>query len=140
VEPAPPPVKSPGDAVADVPELERIKPLNPLIVADIADAMWRQAAAAPGYAGIPYDAANPITAADATAIKTQILVRGRPSVISFLHKLRRQVRPPVRRLCCPLARRLSQNKTRRRHQRLAPIHQRSRCKIWGQTLASVHPR
>jgi len=64
-EPAAAPVKSPDQAISDVPAVERVKPLNPLIVADIADAMWREAAAAPGYAGIPYDASDPITATDA---------------------------------------------------------------------------
>ena len=63
-EPSPAPVKTAGDAVADVPAAEKLKPLNPVIVADMANEMWREAAAAPGYAGIPYDATKPITVAD----------------------------------------------------------------------------
>ncbi|WP_171941301.1 hypothetical protein [Herbaspirillum rubrisubalbicans] len=64
-EPPKAPVKSIPDAATAIPQVEMAKPLNPLVVADIANAYWRQAAAAPGYAGLPYDASNPITAADA---------------------------------------------------------------------------
>jgi hypothetical protein len=37
-------------------------------VAQIADKAYQYAASQPGYAGVPYDASNPITAADAQAV------------------------------------------------------------------------
>lgn len=45
----------------------KARPLNPQIIAAIADSAWKQAASQPGYAGLPYDAANPITTVDAQA-------------------------------------------------------------------------
>jgi len=43
------------------------KPLNPLILATIADNAWKKAASQPGYTGLPYDAADPITVSEAQA-------------------------------------------------------------------------
>ncbi|MEN3110394.1 hypothetical protein ACFONG_10270 [Uliginosibacterium paludis] len=52
-------------AVAALPESELAKPLNPQIVADLANQLWQQAATQPGYRGLPYQQANPITASEA---------------------------------------------------------------------------
>ena len=52
-------------AVTALPATELAKPLNPQLVAATANALWQQAAAQPGYAGLPYPAANPISTAEA---------------------------------------------------------------------------
>jgi len=46
------------------------KPLNPAVLAAVADKHWRDAAAKPNYGGIPYDATNPITATDVDTYRT----------------------------------------------------------------------
>jgi hypothetical protein len=38
--------------------------VNPQLLAQIADKAWQQAAAQPGYTGLPYSVANPVTVAD----------------------------------------------------------------------------
>ncbi len=45
------------------------KSVNPDVIAQISDSAWKNAASQPGYDGYPYDAANPITAADASAFQ-----------------------------------------------------------------------
>ena len=67
--PATPVTKSPTDAVAALSETDKATPLNPEVIAKIADAIWRKAASQPGYVGVPYDATNPITTSDAAAIQ-----------------------------------------------------------------------
>jgi hypothetical protein len=57
-------------AVSALPQSELSKPLNPQLVAATANALWQQAAAQLGYAGIPYPSANPISTAEATAWRT----------------------------------------------------------------------
>jgi hypothetical protein len=52
-------------AVTALPATELAKPLNPQLVAATANALWQQAAAQPGYAGLPYPASNPISTAEA---------------------------------------------------------------------------
>ncbi|GAB2895628.1 hypothetical protein GCM10027046_26110 [Uliginosibacterium flavum] len=52
-------------AVAALPDSELAKPLNPQVVADLSNHLWQQAAAQPGYQGLPYQQANPVTAAEA---------------------------------------------------------------------------
>jgi hypothetical protein len=54
-------------AVNQLSAADLAKPVNPDVVGQIADSAWKKAAAQPGYQGYPYDAANPITTADATA-------------------------------------------------------------------------
>lgn len=51
-------------AIAKIPQSDRQKALNPEVMAGMANAMWRQASQQPGYAGIPYSPADPITAQD----------------------------------------------------------------------------
>ena len=59
-----------SEALASLTPEQLAKPLNPEVVAQIADSAWKKAAAQPGYQGYPYDAANPITPADVTAYRT----------------------------------------------------------------------
>lgn len=56
---------SPTDAISNIPDAELSKPLNPVLLAEAANRLWQQAAAQPGYAGLPYDLYNPVTASDA---------------------------------------------------------------------------
>lgn len=61
---APAAPKNPVDAVADIPETEMTKPVNPKILADAINDAWSRAAAAPGFQGLPYSVADPVTEAD----------------------------------------------------------------------------
>ncbi|TAK93484.1 MAG: hypothetical protein EPO09_12475, partial [Aquabacterium sp.] len=54
-------------AINNIPASELLKPLNPALVATLADKAWRDAAAQPGYSGLPYVASDPITAAEVDA-------------------------------------------------------------------------
>lgn len=54
-------------AIADLPSSDKEKPLNPAIVAAIANQLWKQAASQPGYAGLPYSYANAVTTSDVSA-------------------------------------------------------------------------
>jgi hypothetical protein len=54
-------------AINNLPSSELVKPLNPAIIATIADKAWRDAAAQPGYNGIPYSATDPITTSEVDA-------------------------------------------------------------------------
>lgn len=56
-----------ADAVAKVPDGDMVKPVNPKIIADSANAAWKAASLQPGYQGVPFDASNPITQADVQA-------------------------------------------------------------------------
>ncbi len=66
-EPAAAPVKTISDAAADLTQAQKATALDPQIIAQIANEFWQSAASAPGYNGLPYDATQPITAADAAA-------------------------------------------------------------------------
>lgn len=52
---------SPQDAIYALPEAVLEQPLNPAIVAALANQAWQQAASEPGYDGLPYPQSNPIT-------------------------------------------------------------------------------
>lgn len=54
-----------GTAISHIPSSDLNKQLNPVLVAAVADQAWRSAAAQPGYDGLPYQASDPITQADA---------------------------------------------------------------------------
>ena len=54
-------------AINNLPASELTKPLNPQVVASLADRLWQDAAAQPGYAGLPYVASDPIAASDVDA-------------------------------------------------------------------------
>lgn len=58
---------SPTDAIANIPDAELSKPLNPVILAAAANALLQSVASQPNYAGLPADLTNPITAADVSA-------------------------------------------------------------------------
>ncbi len=66
--PTPKPV---SDAVASISAADKGRAANPILIAALANAAWQKAAASPGYAGLPYDPANPITAGDATVWQAQ---------------------------------------------------------------------
>lgn len=55
------------NAVTELAPEELAKPANPKLVSTIADQLWRRAASLPGYDGLPYVAADPITEAEAEA-------------------------------------------------------------------------
>lgn len=59
--------KTAQQAIQSLTASQLAQPVNPQLLAQIADAGWRTASAQPGYQGIPYDASNPVTQADATA-------------------------------------------------------------------------
>lgn len=69
--PAAQPVSYPNidKAVQSLTPEQLAKPVNPQVVAAIADSAWQQAAQQPDYEGLPYDSANPITSADAAALQ-----------------------------------------------------------------------
>lgn len=56
-------------AINALPASELAKPLNPAVVAALADKAWRDAAARPGYSGLPYIATDPITATDLQTVR-----------------------------------------------------------------------
>jgi hypothetical protein len=58
-------------AIADLPASDLAKPVNPVLVAAVANQLWKQAASQPGYAGLPYSYSNPITEADVTSWQQQ---------------------------------------------------------------------
>lgn len=51
-------------AISAIPAQDLDKPLNPAIVAALANQAWQQAASQPGYDGLPYPVSNPITATE----------------------------------------------------------------------------
>lgn len=55
-----------GTAVTDIPDTELGMAVNPQLVAAIANRLWQQASMQPGYDGIPYPQANPISTQEAT--------------------------------------------------------------------------
>lgn len=57
--------KSPTDAVSTLTTQDLAKPINPSVLAGVADLAWKKASEQSGYAGVPYDPANPISTADA---------------------------------------------------------------------------
>lgn len=64
----PPVTATPSAAVSAISDSDKAKPVNPEIVAKIADNAWKYAASQPGYSGVPYDNADPITVTDAQAV------------------------------------------------------------------------
>lgn len=46
-------------------------PIDPAVVAKLANELWKRAASKPGYDGVPYDNANPLTPADVTNWKAE---------------------------------------------------------------------
>ncbi|NHZ96532.1 hypothetical protein [Massilia sp. CCM 8734] len=57
--------QTPQQAIDALTDTEKARPLNPQLLAAAANLAWQKASAAPGYDGIPYSPADPITSADA---------------------------------------------------------------------------
>ena len=57
---------TPQRAIEALPAEELNKPLNPAIVAALANQAWQHAASQPNYDGLPYPQSNPITQAEVT--------------------------------------------------------------------------
>ncbi|GAB3370363.1 hypothetical protein [Massilia agri] len=68
--PGPIETKTAADAVAALTDEQKAAPLNPEVLAAIADQAWKTASEQPGYTGVPYSSSNPITAADAAAYQS----------------------------------------------------------------------
>jgi hypothetical protein len=62
---------TPQQAVNHIPASESQKKLNPAILAAIANREWAQASAQPGYDGLPYNAADPVTSQDVASWTSQ---------------------------------------------------------------------
>ncbi|RZI43726.1 hypothetical protein EGT07_08130 [Herbaspirillum sp. HC18] len=56
-----------ASAIASIPQSDTGKPLNPQILAGAVNQAWQNAAAKPGYQGIPYDPTVPVTVSDVAA-------------------------------------------------------------------------
>lgn len=56
---------TPQEAIEALPEEVLAQPLNPALLAGLANRAWQQAASEPGYDGLPYPQSNPLTAEDA---------------------------------------------------------------------------
>lgn len=54
-------------AAGSIPADVLSSPVNPQIIADAANKYWQEAASQPGYQGLPYSYADPVTAADVQA-------------------------------------------------------------------------
>jgi hypothetical protein len=61
----------PNTAVSKIPSDDLAKPVNPMLIAGMINKAMQNAAAQPGYSGVPYDAANPVTESDVIAWKNQ---------------------------------------------------------------------
>jgi len=55
------------DVPSSTPEPVLSSPLNPAIIAAIANAAWQKAASVPGYQGVPFAESSPVTVADVEA-------------------------------------------------------------------------
>lgn len=64
-----PVTKPAAEALQALSEAEKAKPLPAKVIADLADAAFRQAASQPGYDGVPYALSDPITEADVAAFR-----------------------------------------------------------------------
>lgn len=64
------PVTAPAaQALQALSEAEKVLPLPPKVIADLANAAFRTAASQPGYSGVPYSMSDPITEADVLAFR-----------------------------------------------------------------------
>lgn len=62
--PTAPTTTSVAAALATLSDSDKAKPLPDQVIADLADAAWRQAANQPGYNGVPYSLTDPVTQVD----------------------------------------------------------------------------
>jgi hypothetical protein len=56
-------------AITAIPASDLAKPVNPDVLANVANSAWLNAAAKPGYSGLPYNTADPITPAEVSTWK-----------------------------------------------------------------------
>ena len=56
-----------ADAITLIPQPELAQPVDPATMAMLINEIWREAAQQPGYAGLPYDATQPVQATDVEA-------------------------------------------------------------------------
>jgi len=61
--------KSVADALAGLTDAQKSAALPDKVIADIADAAWKQAASKPGYSGVPYSLTDPVTSADVASAR-----------------------------------------------------------------------
>jgi hypothetical protein len=62
--------KTATDAINALTDQQKAAPVNPVILATIADQAWKEAASQSGYQGLPYDASNPISPSDASSYQS----------------------------------------------------------------------
>lgn len=74
---------SPQRAIEVIPEEDLDKPLNPAVLAALANRAWQHAASQPGYDGLPYPQADPITQAEVSTW-TQANPEFAPTVRDFV--------------------------------------------------------
>jgi len=70
--PAAPVTESPAAAAAGVSAGDAAEPLTPQIIAAELNALWSQAAALPGFSGLPFPVGAPVSNADATATQSAV--------------------------------------------------------------------
>jgi hypothetical protein len=51
-------------AITSIPATELGKPLNPQVMTNVINNVWKDISAKPGYTGVPYDYSNPVTVKD----------------------------------------------------------------------------
>ena len=56
-----------AQVAGEVPASVDAQPLDPSLLASLINQQWQNAASQPGYQGLPYEASNPVTAADVAA-------------------------------------------------------------------------
>jgi len=73
------------EAIADLPQEELEKPLNPQIIAELVNQLWRQAASQPDYKGLPYSLANSVRPQEVESIDNRL----KPNVNDFIRPIER---------------------------------------------------
>lgn len=73
------------DAIAELPEDEKAKKLNPQWIADLMNQLWQQAASLPGYQGLPYSPSHSLTPQDFSSINSDDM----PTVDDFVKPVER---------------------------------------------------
>lgn len=63
------PAESPSVAIATLTEQQKSAPVNPEVLAAVANQAWKLAAEKPGYEGLPHDPSDPITTAEVNAYR-----------------------------------------------------------------------
>jgi hypothetical protein len=65
------PSVAPQEFVENVPQEDLDKPASPDLMARVANRLWRDAANKPGYAGLPYTMADPVTSAEMDKLRQE---------------------------------------------------------------------